>query len=152
MNGIRPINSLNEIFSSSSFLELAFRFINLSSTEENKIWITGKNWKKLLETLGEISIKRETRWKRDSKKKKKERKKTLHPSVSTEFSSTSDCTVSERGEKKKKKRKIPANYRSGNCSNAPLTNRRSREFTHSWRLSVHFRQFLRVSGTDALAA
>lgn len=82
--------------------------------------------------------------------KERKKKKTLHPAVSDWISIRIGLYHFRKEEREKKK--IPANYRSGNCSNAPLTNRRSREFTHSWRLSAHFRQFLQVSGTDALAA
>lgn len=104
---------------------------------------------RIVKTCGEISLRLnvvETRFKKKGRKKKDVTPCCLwlnfHPHRIVPF----------QGGREREKKKIPANYRSGNCSNAPLTNRRSREFTHSWRLSAHFRQFLQVSGTDALAA
>lgn len=149
---VRPINSLNEIFSppsssSSSFPRTRISIHKFIINEEIKSELEERIVK--MAGNGEISIKRdvvETRFKKEKEKERK--KKTLHPCLDW-ISIHIELYISERG---KKKKNIPANYRSGNCSNAPLTNRRSREFTHSWRLSAHFRQFLQVSGTDALAA
>lgn len=142
--------SNNKFFewNSSSSLSTRISIYKFTINEE----IKSELQERIIKTCGNVrrnfaSIKRGGNAIQKERKKKKRRYTLLSL---TEFPSASDCTIS--GRKREKKKKIPANYRSGNCSNAPLTNRRSREFTHSWRLSAHFRQFLQVSGTDALAA
>lgn len=102
---VRPINSLNEIFSppsssSSSFPRTRISIHKFIINEEIKSELEERIVK--MAGNGEISIKRDVVETRFKKEKEKGRKKRHYTPISTEFPSTSNCTF-QRGKKKKKK-------------------------------------------------